>query len=226
MVSEESTLGIQARDIGSNQDNSLDLGSSPKEKELSTQAVLPEARGFIAFIRHKSSGTDPWLIFSFDQVNNVKLKVYEGNREIDSVAISEDGNTVYFTAREVAGDNTSDFEVYSLDIDGGSTTQLTNTPNDELNVSTSADASIVAWDRLRSSTNLQSVYIREYDGSSYTQSFLDQSDNQLQPSVSSFGDFVILKRSLSNGNSAIKLYDRINSNYTHAGNSTNNLEHP
>jgi hypothetical protein len=83
------------------------------ESELSSQAVLANTTGFIVYIRNNPASTPPWQIYRYDQAGNQSLKVFEGTREIQSVAISGDGNTVLATMRATTTAG-SPFDVLSL----------------------------------------------------------------------------------------------------------------
>jgi Tol biopolymer transport system component len=148
------------------------IESSDTESELSSQAVLADTTGFVTYIRNDSASTQPWQIYRYDQASNKSLKVFEGTREIQSVTISGDGNTVLATMR-VTTTAGSPFDVFKFEITPKSTTQLTNTTTDENDASISADGLAMVWQGVNSGR--ATVYIRQYTGTTFTQSFLSQS---------------------------------------------------
>ncbi len=195
------------------------------ESELSSQAVLANSTGFIVYIRNDpASSTEPWQIYRYDQAGNKSLKIFGGTREIQSVAVSGDGNAVLATMRATTTAG-SPFDVFKFVITPKATTQLTTTTIDERNVSISADGSVMVWQGVSSSR--ATVFVRQYTGTTFTQSFLNVTSPQLQPSVSGDGGFIALIRQITAPNSyQVLTFRRSNSTYTTIASSTTLLEHP
>ncbi len=101
----EEIIGIEEGDVP--EGNEVDL----LEEELVTQAVLPAASGFVAYIRHDSS-LNTWQLWLADQATDVRTRVYNGQRQIQSVAVSADGNTLVFVMQRSL--TSSDLEVLGL----------------------------------------------------------------------------------------------------------------
>jgi hypothetical protein len=194
------------------------------EDELSSQAVLANTTGFIVYVRNDPASTQPWQIYRYDQAGNKSLKVFEGTREIQSVAISGDGNTVLATMRATTTAG-SPFDVFRFVITPKVTTQLTNTTTDEKDVSISADGLIMVWQGVNSSR--ATVFVRQYTGTTFTQSFLNVTAPQVQPSVSGDGSFIALIRQITSTNSyRVLTFKRSDGTYTTITSSTTLLENP
>jgi hypothetical protein len=186
--------------------------------------VLVNTTGFVVYIRNDPASTQPWQIYRYDQAGNKTLKVFEGTREIQSVAVSGDGNTVLATMRATTTTG-SPFDVFRFAITPKSTTQLTNTTTDENDVSVSANGLMMVWQGVNSGR--ATIYVRQYTGTTFTQSFLSQSAPQLQPSISGDGGFIALIRQITSNNSyRVLSFKRSDSSYTTVANSTTLLEHP
>lgn len=61
--------------------------------------VLEGASGTVAFVQHDARRPAPWRLFLHDQATDVRTLIYQGVREIESAAVTSDGNAVVFTAR-------------------------------------------------------------------------------------------------------------------------------
>jgi hypothetical protein len=105
---------ITPQDLGELPDSQSDAG------EIRNQAVLPNANGFVYYIRYQSGSTDPWSVQRANQATDVVTTIYSGQREIQAVGGSADGNTIVLSMRQTAA-TTSDFEIYRLTISSQTT---------------------------------------------------------------------------------------------------------
>jgi hypothetical protein len=130
------------------------------EPELSAAAVLPDTKGYVAYIQNFPGNALPWRVYRHDQTNNATTLIYSGVREISSVAVSGDGTTFLMTMRETT-DATSDFEVYELLVGPNTVTKLTDTTGNENNVSMSVSTLVYVWDG-DNATNpaLKNIFLR------------------------------------------------------------------
>jgi hypothetical protein len=191
--------------------------------EVDPSAVLPNTYGTVAFIRNNPNlSANPWMVYLVDQATDTTTTVYGGRREIDSVAVTEDGNTLLVAMRRTS-DPTADFEVYRITISTSTVERLTTTAYHESNVSMSADGSVLVWEG-EDGAGRRAVFIRE----GATQTHLALSLEQKDPSVSSNGQFIALIRTLVSGNPRIMRYDRNANSYqvVYGQNAPIALSHP
>jgi uncharacterized delta-60 repeat protein len=201
--------------------------------DIAAQAVLPGATGIIAYIRYTPTATNPYAIILFDQATDIRTVVYSGKREIDSVAVDslgassegpdEYGARVVFSARQTIN-VTSDFEIYQLFLDGSPITVLTNNTSDDTNVSVSANAGIIAWEGLRTTTGTRQVQWLETATS--TLKTLNSSVNDTMPSVSGDGGYLAFIRTLSTGLVRVQVYQISTTTLTTVSNTTTPKKHP
>lgn len=205
-----------------------------KAGEITAQAVLPGATGIIAYIRYTPTAANPYSVILFDQATDVRTVVYSGKREIDSVAIDslgafalgEDGRgtRVVFSARQTIN-ITSDFEIYELRLDTNTVTALTDNTSNDTSVSISADAGIIAWEGLRSTTGTRQIqWLENFPGG--TLKTLNSSVNDTMPSISGDGDYLVFIRTLSTGIVRVQSYRISTSTLTTISNSTTVKRHP
>ncbi|MDQ3461332.1 MAG: hypothetical protein M3498_18875, partial [Deinococcota bacterium] len=198
------------------------LDESSTEDEFSTQAVLPGAGGYIAFIRHNPNCNNcQWQLYLADQSDDKKSGLLASGREIDSIAVSLDGNTVVFAMKDPDDKN---FEIYRMIVNTKSITRLTTTGYDEKNVSMSANGNTLVWEG-SNAAGKRAVFIRTYSGATFTESILSVSSDQLQPSVSSNGRYIALVRPTATAHHVLR-YDRTSNSYMTAFKRTNVLKHP
>ena len=202
---------------GSTVDKSADSGP------ITAQAVLPGATGVIAYIRYTPAATNPYSIILFDQATDIRTVVYNGKREIDSVAVDGLGAKVVFSSRQTIS-LTSDFEVYELILNPKTVTALTNNTSDDTNVSISADAAIIAWEGLRTTTATRQLQWLETATS--TLRTLNSAVNDTMPSVSGNGAYLAFIRTLSTGTIRVSVYQLSNSTLTNVYNNTVVKKHP
>ena len=176
--------------------------------EVDANAVLPNAYGTVAFIRNNPNlSANPWMVYLMDQATDTTTLVYGGQREIQSVATTADGNTLLVAMRRTS-DPAADFEVYRITISTSTVERLTTTTYHESNVSMSADGSVLVWEG-QDGAGRRAVFIR--DGASQT--LLASTLVQKEPSVSSNGQFIAFIRTLASGNPRAVRYDRNTNTY-------------
>jgi hypothetical protein len=210
---------------GSDLDNPVTDTNPPSEDtslegDLTSQAILPGVDGFVVYIR--SDGTT-YQIWSHNQTSDAKVLVYEGPYEIQSVAISGDGQTVLAVIKAPIVNN---FEVYRFKLETSSTELLTNTATQEEDVSMNSVGNILVWEGENSANGLRAVFIRDYSNdTTFTQSILTlNTANQVDPSVSANGTYIALIRELTSDR--VLLYNRSTSTYTIVANRTNPVFDP
>ena len=188
--------------------------------DIQAQAVLANARGFV--VLYRKSGTT-YQIRRHDQTNNNAVTVYSGLDEVSSVAISADGNKVVASIKKTTATN---FDVFLFDIPTVQVYQLTTTGGNESHVSMTRTASKIAWQRAVS--GLQRPFICTYNATTHTCSNTSLSDtvNQIQPSLSANGNYLVLVRQLANGSDEVRRYTFATSSYTLIVSSADALTHP
>ena len=192
------------------------------ESDIAPQAVLADAGGYIVYVRHDPGSSTPWQVYLADQVTNVRTRIYKGTREIQSVAISLDGNRIVMAMQVTAG--SSNFEVYALTRSTGAVTRLTNTSHPETNVSVSASGATIVWEG-RSAAGQRAIILRQESGTSFTESALSSTYEQFQPSMSGNGAYVAFIRHVSSEYHVMR-YQLQSSAYLTVTKSSNHLEHP
>jgi Tol biopolymer transport system component len=200
------------------------------ETELSAQAVLPATAGFVFYIqKNPSSTTEPFSIFRHDQRSDTNTKIYAGQREIQAVAGTVDGNTLLVSMRETTDPN-SDLEIFRLRISPARTQQLTRNTSSDTNVSVSGNGQRLVWEQ--DVSGRATIILRSYDDLETTSNFfevsLSRSESQRQPSLSSNGNFIVLVRDLADGRDQLLRFDTRFNSYTLVASVSNStvLEHP
>lgn len=189
------------------------------ETSLSSQSVIASVDGWVVYIR--SNGAT-YQIYRHDQTNDARLLVFSGSDEVQSVAISLDGDHIVATIYDSA---TANFEVYELFISSGLVTNLSNTPTvNESNVSINAAGDLIVWEG--EDAGKRAPYLCYYNSSACTTEVLSSSNPQVQPSISSNGEYLMLIEELSTGSDRIKMYVIDNETYTTVATSSLPLEHP
>lgn len=187
--------------------NSEEVDHSSSE-ELLPQVTAPGAKGFVCFIRFDPSVTGKWKLLRHNQQTDITQAIYGGTREIESVACSPDGNTLYFTL--MGG---SDTEVYRY-IVGTSLTILTTDTIMQLDVSVSRDGNRVAWvDVAPSGRHI--VRIRTYTSpSTFTDQYLSNIYSQKDASVTGDGNYVGFIRERPGLTNIAVVYNIVSNTYT------------
>jgi hypothetical protein len=190
--------------------------------DFSPLATLPGdgSQGFVVYIRHNPAAANPWNIIRFNQETDTKTVVYSGLRELDSVSVDASGNKVVFSGKDATAG--ADYEVYILDINAASTTQLTSNTFDDTNVSVSSDGNLIAYEDLRISSGLRSV--RWYDGTTTVR--LNSAVNDTMPSISGDGEFIAFIRTTATGTIQVRRYEIATATNTSIVSNTDVKEHP
>ena len=191
--------------------------------ELSTQSVLPNANGYLAYIwNNPNLTTSPWRIIRNNQLTDSFTTIYGGARRISSVAVSSDGNTFIFTMQETTS-APSDEEVYKMILSPKQVTRLTNNLSSEANVSMSENANFFVWEGDNASTaGLRNVFIR--NNATATLTALSPTIAQTQPSISSNGNYIALLR--PGASTRVMLYNRSTTIYSSLRNVNGILNSP
>ena len=212
---------VVGTDVGTVRDGSEVSGVA--DTTLSSQAVLSGATGYVVYVRHDPRSGTPWQVWRSSQATDARTQIYAGSREVQSAAVSADGRTVLFAARLTA--SSGNFEVYRLTI-GSSAARLTSTNATELNVSSSADGSTLAWEG--TSSGRRAVFVRVYKNGGSSTRILSASSPQVEPTVTADGTYVALVRQLSTTDQVVR-YSIGGNTYlavTSASVSTARLRHP
>jgi hypothetical protein len=197
--------------------------------DLNTQAVLPAVDGFIYYIRHEPGIANPWSVERVNQANDLKSTVYAGQREIQSLGGSLDGNTVVLSMRESMS-TTSDYELYRLNVSTKVVQRLTNDSVDNINVSMSANGVIVVWQQPEA--GVLSIFFRSYDRlsggvfSEISQKRLAYPTPSREPSVSSNGKYLVYVHDRPTGQDQLWRYDIQTNEYKAIYTHPTILEHP
>ena len=207
-----------------NEEINIEGEPAPEEddSELSPQAVLPGALGWLVYYRFNQVKYEIWTA---DQVTDAKTKVWSGPDAVQSVAVSGDGNWVAASIINSSGK----YDIYLFDVAGNHTYQLTNTSNkDELDVSMTADGSKIAYSQ-PTNAGLSKIKICDYDAvaNSCSISTLGSTQNQRQASITGNGKYVALIRDINPGvRWRVLLFNMTTNTYTIVITRSEELSHP
>ncbi|MEZ4629983.1 MAG: hypothetical protein R2880_04585 [Deinococcales bacterium] len=167
-----------------------------RQDGLSRQAVLRNSYGYTYFIEYDAGSSKAWKLKRHDQFRDETTLVYEGSREIDSVAGSADGSQVVVSMRQGLS-SSSDYELYLLNLVSKRLQGLTNNRVDDVNVSMSQDMSRVAWQAPIGRDNHAKKAVYYYDFSLGVTKRLNQGQEQVEPSISSNGNYLVMLRDIT-----------------------------
>lgn len=193
----------------------------PNEDDLSTEAVISGATGYIVYLQYDPSLTRPYRVYGHDQASNVRELIYQGKREIQSLGYGS--GTLALSMRQ-SHNGAQDFEIFLLDLSASTVDRITSNNVDDTNVSLSGSGQIVAWEYPKNAK--PTLAIRTYENSSFTDVILSNSRPQRQASLARNGSQLVFVRELSNGKDRVLSYDLGASAYTTIYTSSNMLEHP
>ena len=210
----------------------VDLEGVPDGEELNLQtstplesaAVLSGADGYVYYIQEHTTHAFPWRIWRFDQKGNQKTLLYKGVRELQSVTGSLDGMTVVFSGRQNA-DNTGDFELFRLELNTTTAMRLTDNNSDDLDVSSDASVSRIAYSRT-DSRGRKAVFYRDYSGTEFTEARLRSGRDQVQPSITANGEHIALVRLYEGSTPRLFVYTLATNTYLRVTGSRSEVEHP
>jgi Tol biopolymer transport system component len=197
--------------------------------ELTTQAVLPSVDGFIYYVRYEPGLANPWMVQRVNQANDVLSTVYSGQREIQALGGSLDGNTVVLSMRE-STNATSDYEIYRLNVSTKAVQRLTSDAVDNTNVSMSANGAVIAWQQPEA--GVSSIFFRRYDRfsggvfSEISQKRLSYPTPSREPGVSSNGKYLVYIHDRPTGQDQLWRYDIETNAYKAIYSYPTVLEHP
>ena len=221
---------ISVTDLDSKDLNNEEVNIEPLESEqsvaeqnndLTTQAKLPTVAGITAYYR--TNGVT-YQIWKHAQATDIKTLVYSSTNEVQSVAVTGDGNMIVASIINPAHGN---YDVYVFD-NGNPIINLSNTNGkDELDISIAAGGTKIVWS---APLNNGLIKIRVCDYDSVTQSCaisqLGATQDQRQASITSDGSYITLIRDLNNGKYRVLLYDVMNDTYTTVITRFDELSHP
>lgn len=221
-----SEITLNSKDLN-NQEINIDIGDSEtavqeENSELTSQAVLPNVDGMLAYYRKQGSTYQAWI---HDQATDVRTSVYSSNQRIQSVAVNADGSLLVASIFEEASNQ---FDVFLFDLTAEQVYNLTSTSNkNELDVSMTADGSTIVFTR-PTNAGLNKINMCEYNlfNNSCDIAILGATEAQIQSSISSNGNYIALIRKQSNGRDRVLLYDVTTNSYTTVISRTDSLRHP
>lgn len=201
--SEAATVLDIAPTVGHVLPSSHEIASDTEVRFVERNALDP-ATGSLVFIQRDERRGAPWRLLLDDHATGERTLVYQGVREIESAAVTADGNTIVFTAR-LPGDY---LQAYRLRLEPRLVERLTFTSHDVTSVSVSRDGSVVVWEG-QGFSGQRSVYARVYshDGAAFTQYRLLEPLDQVSPRVSGDGGFIALVRVRSDGQRSVLRVD-------------------
>jgi pimeloyl-ACP methyl ester carboxylesterase len=209
-----------------NADEGVGVDVSETTTEISAQAVLPNAQGYVVYGWYSAnSATTPWRVYRHDEVSDVATLIYGGLREINSVAVSGDGNKFLVSMRETS-DAASDFEIFQITLNPTTVTQLTSNTVPDTNVSMSVDASKYVWETDGATAGVRNVVLRNNSVAPATTTTLSPAVHQYQPSITNDGKFIALMRRATTGAYQIYRYELATNLYTLRISSTGELDFP
>jgi FG-GAP repeat/WD40-like Beta Propeller Repeat len=204
---------ITAQDLGE-LPAGTDIEPLPEsEGDFTAQSILPGASGFVYYIRYQAGLTNPWSVQRANQTTDILTTIYSGQREIQSVGGSLDGNLIVLSMRQTTA-TTSDFEIYRLNASTQTVQQLTNDTIDNTNVSSSANSLVIAWQQPVNS--IAKVVLRTYGGTTattFTERVLSFTTDIRQPSLSSNGSYLTFVRDRVDGFDQVFRYDVVANTY-------------
>jgi hypothetical protein len=185
------------------------------QSELSTQAVLPDASGYVFYAQLNQSpviGAIPYSLYRHYQGFDDRALIYSGFRQIQSVAGSLDGLSVVVSMKETT-DASSDFEIFLItfsEFGEAFVFQLTSDSVDNINVSVTADVSRIVYEETVSGG--ATVILRTRQAFAvYDKTILVNASPQRHPSLSSDGQYITLVRDPVSGSDSVEKYT-VNSN--------------
>jgi PKD repeat protein len=204
----------------------LDPDDQPEAaSDITTQAVLPGANGFVVYAWNLSTSSTPWRIYRHDASTDASTLIYSGLREINSVAVSGDGTKILASVRET-NSISSDFEIYQITLSPLTVTQLTDNTGADTDVSMSVNADLYVWEGDSTTAGLRNVFVRDNRASPVTTTALAPTINSIQPSISSDGKFIaLMRRSATNAYQAYS-YERSTNIYKLRLQSSSVIEFP
>ncbi len=158
-----SVIELAGKDLNNEEINIEPIESAEsvaeQDSNLIAQSVLPTASGIVAYYGKKTGGST-YRIWTLNQVNGIGVSIYSSIDEVQSVAVTSDGNLVVASIKNPAH---GFFDVYVFDTINSTIVNLSNTDGkDELDVSITADGTKIVWSG-PSSNDLIKVNICDYD---------------------------------------------------------------
>ncbi|MEZ4631558.1 MAG: endo alpha-1,4 polygalactosaminidase [Deinococcales bacterium] len=192
-------------------ENIDEIEESPLTQTLAEQSVSsnPASPIYLAAIRH--DGANAWEIHRYQPDSQEDLLVYSGERQIDSVSISQDGNTIAaIMASEVMRDGliASNLEVYRFSLNPRLVERFSVTPHDERHISISGDAKVWVWESKNLINGKRTVYERSFEGAVASDRMFGGREAQLEARLEPTGRYLTLIRYSDDGQYSLMIYDR------------------
>ncbi len=192
------------------------------DSELLNQAVLEKVFGIVYYIQYDTSLPEPYSVYKHDQASNIKTLVYEGQREIQSVAGDLSGNIIFLSMRRYTG---GEFQIYRLNLLNGDVQQMTFNFTDNINISISRNAKVtVSQLEFNGSTT---VVVSKFENATANSHYeYTNFTNYRDPSISADGRYLTAVRDLNNGKDRIYRIDLANNTRKTVATSGQLLENP
>ena len=193
----------------------------------STSKAKINTLGYMYYISHNPNDTNPWQAIRYNLDEHSSTTIYAGGYEVQSIAGSADGNIIILNIKHKTK-GISNLEIYRLYIRPKSVHRLTETVEDEINVSSSADGRHVVWQQEDNGFNkiYGRIYLDDKATAVYQDFLLDHFKSQRDPSISSDGRYLALVRNISNDSDWIYLYDLYKGDYQLVTQSPDSKMHP
>jgi hypothetical protein len=197
--------------------------------ELSAQAVLPGASGFIFYVEYLPglNGENFYSLYRHDQTTGAVTVVYSGDRQIQSVAGSADGIFVAVSMRETTNVN-SDYDIFLFNVSDVANPAIFLLSYDNVNntnVSMTTDATRIVNEQ--PVAGRASVVLRtKQPFALYDSVTLMSTLPQRQPSLSSNGQYISLVRDLADGSDRVLRYTVATASYLTVTTNAVVLEYP
>lgn len=190
---------VSLKDMGEIADGQTLADLAHVETEFSSQAVLPDVSGLVYYFQHNPDLANPYRVYKHNQHNNVKTVLYQGNREIQSVAGDINGKIIFMSMRWYQG---GEFQIFRLNTETNAVHKLTANHNDNINVSTSYDAKRVVFELKYGGQSKISYYHFEDPASSHLQHHKSYY-NYREPSIELIGQYMVAVSDLADGRDRI-----------------------
>lgn len=167
-----------------------------KITSLHTQTTLVSSDGFIVYIAQNGIANEIWR---HDQSDDSQTLVYTGSRDIQSVAITLDGDTIAAVMDREATTNTfinQNTEVFAFKISTLDAQLQTVTGSDEADISISGDGKVWTWQGRNRINNKQAIVYRIYDTNGNSLDYIVHNNYDIeQPSITQNGKLITFRKS-------------------------------
>ena len=188
------------KDFFQDSDSLQTLSIESLQENIVATNVLANSDGYVVFFTHDATNlTEPYKIWRHDQATDTLKKVYGGIREVQSVSISLDGDTVAAVMDSQAVP--ANKEVFRFIVSTDTSEQLTTTTADEADVSISGDATVLMWQGHHPTTGRKSLNYRIYtDPTTFTDNRLARNHDVLDPNLNQNAELAVFAQMVDGTN--------------------------